>query len=286
MVCFGHFANSTLLRIQVLVFRWRDAIGYDDIKSAIGRNLVLTARKLVATDLDGTFIGDDTAMHRLWDRLAESGISVAFSTGRHLKSIHDFYEERSVSRRADVCICMVGTDIYFRRNGEYSLDEQWHQIISHAWDKETISRLTDAIDEIRMQDAEWQSPFKSSYYLEENAQTRLAEVRDRMEQAGLQAKIVYSADRFLDLLPIRSGKGEAVRYVAKQMGIEPANVVTCGDTGNDLDMMRDELGFNSIAVGNAAPELKAFRAPRVYHAEARFAAGITEGLERLGWLTR
>lgn len=223
-------------------------------------------------------------MHALWERLADNGIVVAFSTGRHLKSIHDFYDERRVARRADVCICMVGTDVHFRSNDEYHLDEQWHRIISHAWDKETIGRLVDAMPEIRLQDAQWQSPFKSSYYLEENAQTRLAEIHERMEQAGLQAKIVYSADKFLDLLPVRSGKGEAVRYVAREMGLEPANVVTCGDTGNDLDMMRAELGFHSIVVGNAAMELKAFKAPRVYHAEAHFAAGITEGLERLGWL--
>ena len=49
-------------------------------------------------------------------------------------------------------------------------------------------------------------------------------------------------------------------------------------------MMRPELGFRSIAVGNSAPELKAFKPPHVYHARAAYAAGIQEGLEKLGWL--
>ena len=135
-----------------------------------------------------------------------------------------------------------------------------------------------------MQDQEWQSPFKSSYYLEENAEARLAEIHQRLAAAGLKAKVVYSVNKFLDLLPIRSGKGEAVRYVAEQYGVAPANVVTSGDSGNDLDMMRPELGFRSIAVGNAQQELKAYRAASVYHAEAPFAAGIREGLEAFGWL--
>ena len=105
-----------------------------------------------------------------------------------------------------------------------------------------------------------------------------------MEAAGLRAKVVYSAGQFLDLLPIRSGKGEAVRYVAAKEDVAAENVITCGDTGNDLDMMRPELGFRSIAVGNATPELKDFRPEHVFHARAEYAAGIREGLEVYGWI--
>ena len=79
-------------------------------------------KRLLATDLDGTFIGDDAAMHALWEALADTGVLVGFSTGRHLKSIQDFYAERKVTRRADICICMVGTDIHFRNDGEYQID--------------------------------------------------------------------------------------------------------------------------------------------------------------------
>jgi len=179
---------------------------------------------------------------------------------------------------------MVGTDIYFRNDGEYVLDTAWHDIIARDWDKETIEEIIRAIPEARMQDAQWQSPFKSSYYLEENVEASLAEIHQRLERAGVRAKVVYSAGQFLDFLPILSGKGEAVRFVARQCGVAPENVITSGDTGNDLDMMRPELGFKSIVVGNSAEELKAFQAPHVYHARAFYAAGIQEGLEAHGWL--
>ena len=135
-----------------------------------------------------------------------------------------------------------------------------------------------------MQDQQWQTPFKSSYYLVENAEESLERIRSQLEARGVQAKVVYSADRFLDLLPVRSGKGEAVRYVAQHFAIEPDHVITAGDTGNDLDMMRAELGFRCIAVGNAAPELKAFTADHVYHAQAPYAAGIEEGMKYHGCL--
>lgn len=241
--------------------------------------------RMIATDLDGTFIGDDAAMFALWDALAARPYCLAFSTGRHLQSIQDFYTSKSTPRQADVCICMVGTDIWFRTaGGAYELDEQWHAAIADRWDKAAVEAILHAIPEARMQDAQWQSPFKSSYYLEENAAPRLAEIHERLAAAQLDAKVVYSADRFLDLLPIRSGKGEAVRYVQQKLGLRPENVVTCGDTGNDLDMMRPELGFHAIAVGNAAPELHDFHAAHVYHSEAHFAAGIREGLTHYGWI--
>ena len=244
----------------------------------------MTAQRLLATDLDGTFIGDDEAMFSLWEALEAEGIIVGFSTGRHLKSIQDFYAEKQAPRQAQVCVCMVGTDIHYLENGVYHLDRTWHQVISENWDKATVEEILRSIPEARMQDEQWQSPYKSSYYLEENVEQRLKELRARLDEAGLQAKVVYSADKFLDLLPIRSGKGEAVRYVAQHYGLAPENVVTSGDTGNDLDMMRPELGFKSVAVGNAAKELKEFKAPHVYHARASYAAGIREGLEAHGWL--
>jgi sucrose-6F-phosphate phosphohydrolase len=240
--------------------------------------------RLLATDLDGTFIGDDPAMNSLWEELENRGIIVAFSTGRHLRSILNFYDEKHLSRRAAACLCMVGTEIQLWRDGGYTLQREWHEIISEDWDKQAVEGILRAIPEARMQPDEWQSPFKSSYFLEENADSRLSEIREQLAGSGLRAKVVYSASRFLDLLPIKSGKGEAVRFLAGALGVARENVITCGDTGNDLDMMRPELGVRGIAVGNAAEELKRFQAAHVYHARASFAGGIREGLQVFGWL--
>lgn len=242
------------------------------------------SKRLLATDLDGTFIGDDDAMFGLWRSIQDAGILVAFSTGRHLKSIEDFYAEKNISSRADCCICMVGTDIYFRTDGDYRLDRDWHEHIGTGWNKAAVEKILTSIPEAEMQDEQWQSEFKSSYYLEENAEARLREIHAGLAEASIEAKVVYSADRFLDLLPARSGKGEAVIHAARRLGISPDSVITSGDTGNDLDMMRPELAVRCIAVGNAAPELKQHRGEHIYHAHAPYAAGIEEGLKYYGWL--
>jgi sucrose-phosphate synthase len=244
----------------------------------------MTVARVLATDLDGTFIGDDGAMFGLWDELAAGAIFVAFSTGRHLPSIEDFYAERNVTRRADACICMVGTELWWRVDGAYERDDGWSRHISDAWDKDAVEAILREIPDVTMQAEEWQSEFKSSYYLENNVDACLEEIADQLDRRSLQAKVVYSARRFLDLLPHLSGKGGAVAYLARSLGVPPGAVVTSGDTGNDIDMMRLDLGFRGIAVGNAAGELRRVREPQIYHATAPYAAGIREGLVHYGWL--
>jgi len=240
---------------------------------------------MLATDLDGTFIGDDAAMMDLWAELSGAGIQVVFSTGRHLPSIQEFYARHGIERRAAACICMVGSEIWTRDGSDYTRDESWSHHISAGWDRDAVAAILKQIPAAAPQAEEWQSDFKASYFLEEPASAHLQTIADELNDRGLNAKIVYSAGRFLDLLPQRSGKGGAVSWVARSQGIAAGDVITAGDTGNDLDMMRPELGFRSIAVGNAADELRTAVEPNIYHAEANFAAGIREGLARYGWLT-
>jgi len=240
-------------------------------------------RRMVATDMDGTFIGDDHAMHALWDDLEVAGITLTFSTGRHIPAIEAFYANHHEDRRATACVCMVGTEVWFLDGDEYRQDPGWSDYISDAWDKHAVESILRELPGAHIQDAEWQSPFKASYFLEEDVDTGPAHIEQRLDELGLRAKVIYSAGRFLDLLPHRSGKGGAVRYLAGQLGMD--EVVVAGDTGNDLDMMRAELGFSCIAVGNATEELAAVREPQIYHADAPYAVGIREGLEYYGWLS-
>jgi len=240
--------------------------------------------RLLATDLDGTFIGDDAAMMDLWASLEDAGILVVFSTGRHLPAIDAFYADQQVAQRADACICMVGTEIWLRTDYQYELDDAWSEHIGDAWNKKGVEEILHDIPAVTMQPAEWQSQLKSSYYLEHDADATLTRIRDELSDRGLNAKVVFSAGRYLDLLPYRSGKGGAVSWLTAEFGIDPADVITAGDTGNDLDMMRADLGFRSIAVGNASAELGRVREPQIYHAAAEYAAGIREGLEHYGWL--
>ena len=243
------------------------------------------APRLLATDLDGTFIGDTPAMMSLWAELDAAGVILAFSTGRHLPSIERFYAEVGTDRRARACVCLVGTEIWVAGAGGYVLDQGWSDHIAVGWDLAAVEDSLATIGGASRQEAEWQTPLKYSLYLDSDSDVTAELVRASLEESGVAAQVVYSAGRFLDVLPAGAGKGSAVLWLTDQLGIAPADVVTAGDSGNDLDMMRSDLGFRCIAVGNAADELRRVREPQIYHATANHAGGIREGLEHYGWLT-
>jgi len=70
-----------------------------------------------------------------------------------------------------------------------------------------------------------------------------------------RATFTVSKPYFLEAEPIGATKGEALRRLARRINIVPERTAAFGDSLNDLSM----LGFtpNSVAVGNARPEVQA-----------------------------
>jgi len=236
--------------------------------------------KMLCVDMDGTLIGDDNSMYELL-KLIDKNTLLSFCTGRHLPSVIAFINEKGI-RKPDACVLLVGTEIYLLEKGEFVLDNNWSQIISEDWNREEIERLLIDIKGLVLQDEEWQTRFKLSYFLRENQAEVLQEITDRMEKARLRANTIYSGGEFLDFLPVRAGKVGAVVYLLDKFGINREAVVACGDSGNDLDAF--EAGFKGVIVGNAHAELKSFQGENAYHAIGKYSAGIIEGLRHFNFI--
>ena len=63
----------------------------------------------------------------------------------------------------------------------------------------------------------------------------------------------FIIDNFVDILPKRASKGNAILYLCHKWGLQLNKVYACGDSGNDIDMFRDPI--NGIVVGNRSEEL-------------------------------
>lgn len=71
-------------------------------------------------------------------------------------------------------------------------------------------------------------------------------------------------------------KGQAIKKYATEKGIPLSNIMTIGDSFNDLTMMEDSFGY-SVAMGNAIPEIKA---KAKYVTDTNDEDGVAKAIER------
>ena len=231
---------------------------------------------LLISDLDDTLLGDDRALAEFaaWHAAMRPMFRLAYSSGRFLASIRQSIAETDLPE-PDAIICGVGTEIYLE-NIDSPLAE-WPQVAAPQWDVAQIRSVCAEYVELEPQPDQFQSRYKASYYGYDLDEACLARLRQSLEAAGQRASLIYSSYRDLDVLPPRTHKGAAARFLADRWGMDRRNVIVAGDSGNDATMFHE--GFRGIIVGNAKPELHAISGPRIYHAAASFAAGVVEGLE-------
>ena len=77
-------------------------------------------------------------------------------------------------------------------------------------------------------------------------------LRPRVE--GL-ARIVFSEDTYLEILPLEVSKGAALKLLLERIGVPREQVVALGDAMNDLEMLH--YAGAGVAVSNADPALRA-----------------------------
>lgn len=95
----------------------------------------------------------------------------------------------------------------------------------------------------------------------------------------MTANLIRSFGRFLDVIPSRASKGQALRYVAQRWGLPLERILVAGGSGSDEDMMRG----NTLAVvvanrhGEELSQLEDLE--RIYFAGQPFALGILEAVD-------
>lgn len=238
---------------------------------------LVQADRAIISDIDNTLLGDRNSLRALVQRLKEHGGGVAFgvATGRRLESAQQVIKEWGVPT-PDLFISSVGSEIHY--GPEITPDQGWSRHIDHLWDRDALMEQLLDLPGIELQPEEDQRPHKLSFFVDPEEAPSVQEIERLLHQQDLRANIIYSHDRFLDLLPARASKGFAVRYFADKWGIPLERILVAGDSGNDEDMLRGStLG---VVVGNHHPELRKLKGfQRIYFAEAGHAAGISEGMD-------
>ena len=219
-------------------------------------------------------------MRQLTDLINDrDDILFGIATGRNLQNARAFIEERMLPDPS-LLITSVGTRIDYNF-GKVNQDTHWHRHIQFRWQPREIRALLGQIDWLEPQEPEAQTHDKISYYLDRPLPLAARAIKTLLRKSSLQARVVVSRNRCVDVLPVRASKGHALRYVSWRFGIDMAHVLTAGDSGNDIDMLR---GLSrGIVVGNYSKEMDVLkRSKDVYFSSQASAAGILDGLRHYG----
>ncbi|MCC6742879.1 MAG: HAD-IIB family hydrolase [Acidobacteria bacterium] len=263
--------------LQALVRRERKRIrrGRVSLKRDAASPLPLATHALVS-DIDNTLIGERQGLELLMSWIAERSDKVAFgvATGRCLESAVAVLARWRVPM-PDVLITSVGSEIHYGPDARR--DSGWSDHIRHKWRRDAVEEALGAFPGLTLQPADNQREFKLSYDVDPRSMPPIRELTSALRSQNLHARLIYSCNAYLDVLPIRASKGLALRYLAYKWGLPLGSFLVAGDSGNDVEMLLGDT--RGVVVGGHSAELKVLEGrDRIYFASGRAALGILEGI--------
>ncbi len=267
-------------KVEPLLAEKSAAISDNPSETPVGSRLTLL-KKLLMTDIDNTLTGDDDALADLMEivRTHREDLGFGVVTGRCIDEVIEIFERRGLII-PDVVIPSVGSEIFYRFKS--FPDRGWQTHIAKNWDRKKIKRLLDDFDFLTYREEKAQNEFKVAYIME-NKKDRLARIHDLLARKRLRYNLIFSHDKYLDVLPLRASKAKALRYLSYKWEIPMKNIMVCGDGGSDAEMLKGTV--QGVVVANHAKGLDNLKGKRkIYFAEGAHAHGVIEGLKKFKFI--
>ncbi len=234
--------------------------------------------RMIVTDLDQTLIGDAEALGQFIElvRARRKSVSFGIATGRRIDTALALMRKHGIPP-PDVLISSLGTRIHYGQG--LHEDDLWADHIDHEWSPRRVRQVMARLPGLELQDRREQTASKLSWYYDRAEAPTVEEINTLLRQAEVTANVMLSFGQFLDILPSRASKGQALRYVAHRLDIGLDNILVAGGSGADEDMMRG----NTLAVvveNRHHEELSLLPdVDRIYFARGKYAAGLLEAID-------
>lgn len=216
---------------------------------------------LLATDLDGTLLmNDKTVSEENADairRFQNEGGLFTVATGRY----PDFLLNYSESFKVNECVIALNGNMIYNLSNEKML---YVSRMNRTSIKDILDLALDTFkNEIRLIDINDET---ESYIYEgtirrdvckcvivADSAASAVKIRDALRKAyGDSYKVVRSWDTGVEIYDLKSGKGECIEYIRKNINPSIRKTVCVGDFENDISML--ELADIGYAVKNSAPD--------------------------------
>lgn len=249
---------------------------------------------MFATDVDGTILKDNGKPH--------DETNVAFNYAQSKNNIIVIATGRALSRTQILLEMMPSVDYFVCNNGSLIYDVRKNEVLflkslasknyirmikfakekkfnltihtnknTYAWPKTKFSNnilITDPIDaEIRELIDKGSNSFLndekitqiSLFGTAENCKKYFSEIKNMYKD---KQSVFLTNAVFIDVNPKDQSKWSALEILAKKLGINSSNIVTFGDSGNDLEMLK-KAGKYGFPMENSTDDLKMILKPKI-----------------------
>jgi sucrose-phosphate synthase len=273
-------ANRYLSTIRPLVDKTEVVV-----PTPLTRRPMLYHDRAIFTDLDQSLVGNPDDLPRFIEVLRENRKTTSFgiATGRRLNTTLKMLRQYHIPE-PDVLITSGGTAIHY--NPDLTEDIWWSQHIDRRWTPQEVRRVLSGLPGVELQPKLQQSRFKISYFYHSDLAPSIEEINSLLYQEDLAVNAIISFGQYLDIVPIRASKGQALRYVADRWGIPLEQILVAGGSGADEDMMRGNT-LAAIVANRHHEELSHLMdTDRIYYAQQAYALGILEAIEHFDFFKK
>ena len=244
-------------------------------------------QKLLLLDLDNNLEQFDLkSLTNLRKKLTEFSLHSKFRlgilTGRSIKAAKYQYSKLNLPSPS-VWICRAGTEIYY--DDEEKSDILWQDLISVDWDRESVVKaLNDLKNYFIFQELEQQGPFKVSYLLKEPCEGLLPLVRKRLRQSKCSASPNLRCHWYLDIVPLRASRSEAIRFLTLRWGLSLDQVLVVASEQGDGELIK---GLTTAVVPvEHDPSLESLRSQQRVFFSSVAREGVIDGLKHFRFLKK
>ena len=258
--------------------------------------------KLIAIDMDDTLLNDQQQVtertQRAIRQALDLGVQVAIATGRMFRSALPFAMELGIrlpliTYNGAMIRELESGKTLFHRPIEPDLARELADLFyQRGWylqkyvdDILYVAELDDNAkfyaDYARVEAI----PLGREFFQMSEAPTKMLSMGDAAELDAIRTEVsshygdrlylASSKKRYLEMVDIQVNKGEAVAFLAKQLGIDKDQVMAIGDSMNDVDMI--EFAGCGVAMGNAQA---AVQAAADFITAANTADGVAVAIEK------
>jgi sucrose-phosphate synthase len=216
-----------------------------------------------------------------WQKIFEENpVGFGIATGLSFDEAWEVIERCGMPEPGFV-ISSLGAEIRYGRTGVP--DERWRNQIGTRWNRKAVVEALSEVESLSLQEKSYQDQFKVSYLMDSNQPVARLDLQRILREKGISAKVIVTAKAYVDIIPTRSGKDVALRYLQNRWGIDSSRIFYFGTYGNDISAVRGR-NFSTLA-GDADRVLRQLHSrPRLYHASGKGLEGFFEGLDHFDFI--